>query len=151
LSERRAAFVSSVTHELRTPLTTFRMYAEMLSEGMITGEAERRRYLDTLRVEADRLTHLVSNVLAYARLERTSPDARMETISVEQLLDVATSRLSDRAAQKDLTISREPTDDVLDVAVQADPAAVEQILFNLVDNACKYAAQADNRTLHLKV
>src|SRR5207248_2198106 len=42
LSERRAAFVSSVTHELRTPLTTFRMYAEMLARGMVP-DANRRQ------------------------------------------------------------------------------------------------------------
>ncbi len=73
LSERRAAFVSAVTHELRTPLTTFRMYAEMLAENMVPDQASRQRYLQTLRTEADRLTHLVENVLAYARLERGGP------------------------------------------------------------------------------
>ena len=52
LSERRATFVSAVTHEVRTPLTTFRMYAEMLSEGMIQDKDQQRTYLETLRVEA---------------------------------------------------------------------------------------------------
>ena len=94
LSERRAAFVSAVTHELRTPLTTFRMYAEMLSEGMLANESDRRHYLDTLRIEADRLTHLVANVLAYARLERGRPGGRIESISTQRLLEVATERLA---------------------------------------------------------
>ena len=93
LSERRAAFVSAVTHELRTPLTTFRMYAEMLSEGMLVKESDRRHYLDTLRIEADRLTHLVANVLAYARLERGRPGGRIESISIQRLLEVATQAL----------------------------------------------------------
>ena len=70
LSERRAAFVSSVTHELRTPLTTFRMYADMLARGMVPDAERRQQYLETLRTEAERLTHLVENVLSYARLER---------------------------------------------------------------------------------
>ena len=73
LSERRAAFVSAVTHELRTPLTTFCMYVDMLAEGMVSDEQRRSEYLKTLRREADRLTHLVENVLAYARLERGGP------------------------------------------------------------------------------
>ena len=68
LSERRADFVSAVTHELRTPLTTFRLYSEMLADGMVTDEAQRKTYLDTLTGEAGRLSHLVENVLAYARL-----------------------------------------------------------------------------------
>ena len=113
LSERRGAFVSAVTHELRTPLTTFRMYAEMLSEGMVREETDQRHYLQTLRVEADRLTHLVANVLAYARLERGRPGGRIEKVTVERLLEVATQRLADRAAQVNLQLSIEPADGVM--------------------------------------
>src|SRR5439155_15089133 len=82
LSERRGAFVSAVTHELRTPLTTFRMYAEMLAGGMVPDEARRRHYLETLRIEADRLSHLVENVLSYARLERGVSRSRLEPVGV---------------------------------------------------------------------
>ena len=70
LSERRGTFVSAVTHELRTPLTTFRLYTEMLDEGMVAGADSQRPYFKTLRAEADRLGHLVENVLSFARLER---------------------------------------------------------------------------------
>ena len=150
LSERRAAFVSAVTHELRTPLTTFRMYAEMLAEGMVPDEASRRRYLDTLRVEADRLTHLVENVLAYSRLERSKPSRRVGPLSVDELLRAAAGRLADRAAQAGFELAVAAGDDVRRSMVLADPAAVEQILFNMVDNACKYAALATDRTLHLE-
>ena len=150
LAERRAAFVSAVTHELRTPLTTFRMYTEMLSEGMVSDDDQRQAYLRTLRVEAERLTHLVANVLAYARLERRRIE-RPSPVSVRELLDVSTERLADRAAHAQLALSIEPADGVLERRVQADPAIVEQILFNLVDNACRYAATADDRTLQLSM
>jgi signal transduction histidine kinase len=150
LSERRAAFVSAVTHELRTPLTTFRMYAEMLAEGMVPDEASRRRYLDTLRIEADRLTHLVENVLAYSRLERSKPGRRVGPIAADDLLATAGTRLADRAAQAGFELEVEADNAVRQTRVIADAAAVEQILFNLVDNACKYAATADDRRLHLE-
>ncbi len=151
LSERRAAFVSAVTHELRTPLTTFRMYAEMLSQDMVRDESQRRSYLETLQVEADRLTHLVSNVLAYARLERGRPGGRIESVSIDKLLQVATQRLGNRATQANFNLSLETGDEAQKRLVRADPAIVEQILFNLVDNACKYAASAADRTLHLAI
>ncbi len=150
LSERRAAFVSAVTHELRTPLTTFRMYAEMLAEGMVPDEASRHRYLDTLRIEADRLTHLVENVLAYSRLERSKPGRRVGPIAADDLLATAGIRLADRAAQAGFELEVEADDAVRQTRVIADAAAVEQILFNLVDNACKYAATAEDRQLHLE-
>lgn len=151
LSERRAAFVSAVTHELRTPLTTFRMYAEMLSENMVPDESARRGYLQTLRVEAERLTHLVANVLAYARLERGALTGRIERIRVDRLLDEATHRLSERAAQAGFTMEVNADESVRASEALADASAVEQILFNLVDNACKYAAEAQDKTLCLTV
>lgn len=69
-SERRAAFVSAVTHELRTLLTTFRLYLEMLAHDVVAGEEQRKSYLDTLHLEANRLMHLVENVLSFSGIER---------------------------------------------------------------------------------
>ena len=146
LSERRGAFVSAVTHELRTPLTTFRMYSEMLAENMVTDASKRQSYLNTLCVEANRLGHLVENVLAYARLEKKSHAGRAESITVGELIKRVESRLAARAEQADLTLTVEVENDDHAIRVRTDPSAVEQILFNLVDNACKYAnASADRR------
>jgi signal transduction histidine kinase len=138
LSERRAAFVSSVTHELRTPLTTFRLYSGLLEEGMVPA-AEVPTYHATLRREADRLTHLVENVLAYARLERGRHAARLAPVSVGDLLDRATPRPAERATQAGFDWRLHTDDATRRLTVTTDPAAVEQVLFNLVDNACKYA------------
>ncbi len=149
LSERRGAFVSAVTHELRTPLTTFRMYAEMLSEGMVTDPERQQTYLETLRVEGDRLYHLVENVLAYARLERGRPGRRRETLETGALIARMQTRLEDRAKQASMQLVVEASDEALAQEVATDPAAVEQILFNLVDNASKYASAAENRDIIL--
>ena len=104
LSRRRAAFVSAVTHELRTPLTTFQMYAEMLAEGMVPDVQQQHRYLGTLRSEATRLTHLVENVLAYARLERGRTAGRIEPIELAELIEGAKTRLSAHAEQSGMTL-----------------------------------------------
>jgi len=151
LSERRGAFVSAVTHELRTPLTTFRMYSEMLANDMVPEPAKRQSYLDTLRVEADRLSHLVENVLSYAKLERGPQRHRREQLSVASLLDRVGERLADRTRQADMQFVVEATAAIRETSIKTDPAAAEQILFNLVDNACKYAARANDRRIHLDV
>ncbi|MDF1566046.1 MAG: HAMP domain-containing sensor histidine kinase [Deltaproteobacteria bacterium] len=135
LSERRGAFVSSVTHELRTPLTTFKMYTEMLSEGMVSPDRQ-GEYFQTLHREADRLAALVENVLAYARIEGRRYASRIESLPLPELLERIAPRLSERALQAGLTLElKEPPE----VQVMADPQALEQVLFNLVDNAAKYA------------
>jgi signal transduction histidine kinase len=151
LSERRAAFVSAVTHELRTPLTTFRLYADLLRQGMVTEPARQKEYLATLQSEADRLSHLVENVLAYARLERRAEGGRIGAVPLAQLTSLAADRLTARAAQAGMDLQIDSNAEPKSAQVHADPAAVEQILFNLIDNACKYAGGAADRRIHLEM
>ena len=141
LSERRADFVSSVTHELRTPLTTFRLYSGMMAEGMVTGEEKKVEYIETMRDEAERLHHLVENVLAYSRLERGGQGVRKEVVSLGSLLERCEERLRERVAQEDARLFIEVTDPSFQM--ETDMNAIEQILFNLVDNACKYGMAND--------
>ncbi len=111
LSNRRASFVTAVTHELRTPLTTFQMYVEMMAEGMVTDVEQSRHYLKTLQAEAARLTHMVENVLAYARLERGRTNGHVESIGLGELLDRVQDRLVQRAepAGMEIVIQGEPS------------------------------------------
>lgn len=150
LSERRASFVSAVTHELRTPLTTFRLYAELLANDMLPTAEKRAEYLGTLQAEAERLSHLVENVLAYAQLERGNATARAEKLSLRELIERVRPALERRAAQVHATLVVDEGNSS-DRCVEVDVGAVEQILFNLVDNACKYATpDATENIIHLE-
>ena len=146
--ERRSRFASAVTHELRTPLTTFRMYSEMLAEGMVEDADKRQIYLETLRDESGRLSTLVENVLAYARLEEGRAPPRPVPTTAGDLINQLVEHLRQRAESAGMSLSVEnkvPTETPLTV----DMEVVGQILGNLVDNACKYAAGADDRTIHV--
>jgi len=129
-------FASSVTHELRTPLTTFRLYAEMLSDGMVHDPERAREYLRTLRDESTRLGLLVENVLAWSRLEEGRTAAEARPIAVKDLIADAEPVLRRRCEEAQAEFS---TRCECDVMALADPLRVRQVLFNLVDNACKYA------------
>jgi signal transduction histidine kinase len=149
LSRRRESFVTAVTHELRTPLTTFQMYAEMLAEGMVREGPQQRQYLATLRAEAVRLTHLVENVLSYARLERGRSDGRRESLPLGPWIERLSERLLARAEEAGMHLVIEAGEAVRAATVRANPSAAEQVLFNLLDNACKYASGSDDPRLHL--
>jgi signal transduction histidine kinase len=151
LSERRGAFVSAVTHELRTPLTTFRLYTEMLASDMVPDEQDRRSFLATLMAEADRLDHLVKNVLAYSRLESRRARANLEVLPLDELLERHQERLRQRAVQAGMAFVIDLREELKSARIRTDPSVVEQILFNLVDNACKYAIPAEDRTIHLEI
>lgn len=158
LSERRAAFASAVTHELRTPLTTIRMYGEMLSTGMVGDDASRRQYLDTLVTESDRLGQMVENVLAYARLEKRLSARQADAITVGELVERTLPSLQRRVAQSGLAIGVDVPAEAGAAVCRIDPVGVQQILLNLVDNACKFGrtdvmltAEVDDRSVVLKV
>ncbi len=139
LSERRASFVSAVTHELRTPLTTFRLYSDMLATGAVR-EEKRASYLGVLSREADRLSHLVENVLAFSKIERGSARSSVSEIDLAATLESFRERFQTRlqAAGLELEIRPSPS-----VRITLDVSALEHILFNLIDNAAKYAASSE--------
>jgi len=138
--EKRSRFASSVTHELRTPLTTFRMYTEMLAQGMVP-EEKRQEYFKTLHSESNRLSHLVESVLTYARLEDGRAQLARERMLAADLIERASEtpgkRAQDFSAELGVNLSALP-----EAWLETDAGAVEQILFNLVDNACKYGRGA---------
>jgi signal transduction histidine kinase len=139
LSEKRAAFVSAVTHELRTPLTTFQLYSEMLESGAVK-EQRRGEYFRTLRREAERLSHLVENVLAFSRIERGSARAVLREIAARDLVRPMSDRFAERLAEVGMKWQADFGEPAWNGIVRTDAAAVEHVLFNLIDNAAKYAA-----------
>lgn len=149
LSERRGRFVSAVTHELRTPLTTFCLYSQMLADGMVRDESRRAEYLATLKGESRRLASIVENVLAYARLGRRPAAADRPAAELRPMLDAILPGLHRRAEQGGLTLETRLEDAALDARVPDEPDALGRILTNLVDNACKYAANPDDPRLTL--
>ena len=148
LSDRRGKFVTAVTHELRTPLTTFRLYSQMLADGMVSDEDVRKDYLQILKRESERLTGIVENVLEYARLnrQRSSKDkpSGVQTISPGALVARFRPALARRAGQSnlDLVVSMD-LESHQNRTVSVDPHAVERIMMNLIENACKYAVSAE--------
>lgn len=141
-ADKRSRFASTVTHELRTPLTTFRMYSEMLAKDMVA-EDQRGEYLETLERESERLSHLVENVLAYARIEEGRGEVKAETLSAGELLERVLPVLEAHCEKEGMALDAARSGD--DAPLLTDPRAVEQILFNLVDNACKYGRGEDDQ------
>lgn len=139
LSERRASFVSAVTHELRTPLTTFRLYSDILQNDAVSPE-KRPAYLNTLSREADRLSHLVENVLAFSKIERGSARSSVSEHDIGDLLESMRERFEARLAAARLNLEMKVESSF---RCSLDSNALEHILFNLIDNAAKYAAGSE--------
>lgn len=135
-ARRKTDFIDNVSHELKTPLAGIRLNAELLAEGRIADEAKRRGAVNAIIVEADRLSHMVSELLDFSRLEKGSRRYCMETF------DLAAFATQDAEAQAVAAISHgraRITVKGAQVLVTADKDAIRQIGANLVTNAVKYS------------
>jgi signal transduction histidine kinase len=148
LSERRIRFVSAVTHELRTPLTTLRLYLDMLTSGFVRDPEKKDEYLHTLNSESERLHRLISNVLDFARLEKQSARPAPTDVAPADLLEQVKAAWQSRCdgAGKQLVVEN----GLNGTTLHTDGVLVQQILGNLIDNACKYSQAASDCRLWLR-
>ncbi len=143
-AERRASrlkgdFIANVSHELKTPLSLIRMFGEMVASGRHKGEDAAREYGAIITRESERLSHLIDNVLDFARLERGKAsyefaEGRLAEV-LERALDICRYRL-DKEKLK-LRTQVEPDLPLL----RLDEHAMTLVILNLVDNAIKHAAE----------
>jgi signal transduction histidine kinase len=146
-AERRSNFAAAVSHELKTPLTAIRMYAEMLRDGIAASEEKRREYADTITTESERLSRLINNVLEFSRLEQGTRQVELVTGGLGTVVEEAARILEPHAQQAGFELRVEVEPGLPQVRYDRD--AVLQVVFNLVDNALKYACGARDRQVVL--
>jgi signal transduction histidine kinase len=143
-------FVSAVSHELKTPLTSIRMYGEMLQAGW-AGEDKKRTYYAYIAEESERLSRLIENVLALARMNRGEARLELVTATVGDLLDMVRSKVATALERAGFTLSTAVSDDLRATTLRVDRDALAQIFINLVDNALKFAARAERKEIAITV
>ncbi len=135
---QKTSFVANVSHEFKTPLTTIRLYSELLEQGRVRDAKQGSDYLRTIGRETERLARLVNNALDFSRLEQGQKKYARERVELTNELTRLLETHAPRVAEAGLALKRVmPTESI---SVTTDRDAVEQIVINLVDNACKYAS-----------
>jgi two-component system, OmpR family, sensor kinase len=133
--EAQRRFTADASHELRSPLTVLKGEIELALRRQRPGE-EYRRVLESNLQEVDRLTSLARDLLTLARSDSGVMEPRLQSTDVAGLIQGVLDRLRGNAARKDVTLVVNAP-----AAVEAllDPGLVEQLLWNLVDNAVKFS------------
>jgi signal transduction histidine kinase len=144
LARLRSDFVSGVSHELRTPLAQIRMFTETLALERVRSPEEARRALEIVVRESERLSHLVDNVLQFSRAERGTIRLAPEPARLDLLLKDVVDSFRPLAQARQVVV-RFTAEGGMQATV--DPAAVRQIVLNLLDNAVKYGPAG--QTVHV--
>ena len=135
-SERtRSLLLSSVSHDLRTPLSVITgATSSLLADGAPLPGPVRKELVETIADEAQRLNRLVGNLLDMTRLESGAMPVRREWHSLEEVVGSALGRLEPRLQGREVAVRLAPGLPL----VLIDDVLIEQVLFNLVENALKY-------------
>lgn len=139
----RQEFVANVSHELRTPLSHIRGYLETLLSGAKDDPEVATRFLQTIERNAARLQLLIEDLLTISELESGRLKLDLQAVSLRAVLDKVFEDFKSRAAGKGVSLGSVTPD----LEVRADPARLEQVLSNLVDNAIKYGRAGGSVTV----
>ena len=143
-------FVSAVSHELKTPLTSIRMYGEILKSGW-ADEEKKKGYYHFIFDESERLTRLINNVLELARMTRNETRASPQPMTVNELVDTIHSKIDSQVERAGFKLKLDVQEGVEGEVLNIDPDLFAQIVINLVDNALKFSAKAEQKEIEIAV
>jgi signal transduction histidine kinase len=138
----RRDFVANVSHELKTPLTSIRGYVETLLADDPDPEI-RSQFLHVIRKNADRLQHIVDDLLDLSRIESGGWKPALEDVNPARIAAETWEGLAQRARERGIASLIPPADPV----VRADPSALRHIFGNLFDNAIRHTGPGGTITV----
>ena len=138
----RREFVSNVSHELRTPLSSIKAMAETLEDGGLADPRINADYIRRIRVETDRMTTLVNDLLELTRLQSGQEDMEAQPVDIAAVIQEEGRRYADIARSLGIEARVSLPDALPKVAAQED--RMRQVVRNLLDNALKFT-QEDGR------
>lgn len=134
LEQIRSEFVANVTHELKTPLTSIRGYIELLKDDKRDAQT-RDQFYEIIEIEAERLQNLIDDILALSVIEHGHEDNVQYRSNILENAQAVAERLepvAEKAAVR-VTLDIDPS-----LYVNAAPSRLQQLIWNLTENAIKY-------------
>ncbi len=135
LENTRQEFVANVSHELRTPLSIIKGNVETLLDGAIDDPKMAMRFLQAVKRHADRLTFLIEDLLTISRLESGLVKLNLQPVAIRLVVARVLEDLAPRAAERRVRLDNQVAEGLIALA---DEERVQQVFFNLIDNAIKY-------------
>ncbi|MBL0176015.1 MAG: PAS domain-containing protein [Ignavibacteria bacterium] len=148
LETLRRDFVANVSHELKTPVTSIKGFVETLLDGAADEPEHRDRFLAIIAKEAERLHHIIEDLLSLSRIEQEGErgDVAFESALLRPVLESAVESRDTMAKERGVTVTLECDPQI---AVRMNAHLLEEAVSNLIDNAVKYSAE--NRTVDVAV
>jgi len=141
--ESRNEFLASISHELRTPLTYLKGYSDVLLKDLTKDQNEQKGYLKIINEEAKRLTFIVDDLFKISKENLNNLTLKKELIDIISLIEKVRETLTPLAYEKGISIKIE--DKTVMPLLYLDPKWIQQVFYNLLENAIKYTKQGEIR------
>lgn len=136
LTRRQEEFVADVSHELRTPLATVKSYIETLLDGAAEDPSVRKRFLNVLARETERMVSMVKDLLVLSQIDANRVDWQKTAVDLKDLAVEASDQVRQKLTTRLPQISIELLPDLPPAYIDRDQ--VMRVFFNLLSNAVKY-------------
>jgi signal transduction histidine kinase len=140
LSRMKSYFMSTVSHEFKSPLTSIRQMAEMLVRNRVPSQERKANYYTTILQQSERLSHLIDNILDFTKMEGGYKVFRFEKAhiapAVKNIVELFREITAGSGFQIRLAIPEHLPEMIF------DKEAIEQMVYNLIDNAFKYSRES---------
>jgi signal transduction histidine kinase len=140
LSKMKSYFMSTVSHEFKSPLTSIRQMAEMLVHGRVPTPERQQKYFTTILQQSERLSHLIDNILDFSRMEEGQKLFHFEKADIIPIVKDSVESFQNQTASQGFNISLSIPGPLPDIIF--DREGMEQVMHNLLDNACKYSGNS---------
>ena len=145
IDEMRKEFIANVSHELKTPLTSISGFAEIMQDGFVKDE-DVKVFAGRIYKEAQRLIRLVGDVIRISRLDEGGLPYQWEELDLYSMVHDIFSTLHEAARKQEVHMYMEGGSTMLDTV----PTIMEEVLYNVCDNAIKYNHRGGEVFVQLK-
>lgn len=136
LEEEQRKFISNVSHDFRSPLTSIKGYIDAMLDGTIPVEMQ-EKYLNIILFETERLNKLTQSILDLNLIRQHGIHLDITDFDINQIIRTTTRTFEHVCHKKSLSFDLYLTEKQL--FVKGDMGKIQQVLYNLVDNATKFA------------
>lgn len=138
--------IANISHELRTPLTLIKGYAETIRDITGNNPEKREKQLGIIITETERLSHMVSEILDFSKLQADVKTLKLESFSLTDLLCDLKNHFELGSFGHSLSLDELPTEDFM---VVADKSMIQQVFYNLIGNAYKFSGE--NKSVEIRM
>ena len=143
--QQRQEFTANVSHELKTPLTSISGYAELIESGMAQGD-QAKTFAAEIHKSANRLLTLINDIIRLSQMDAPMPSLKFEPVDLAQIAANTFEQLEMSARKADVSLQL----DARHAVVEADRQMMDELLYNLCDNAIRYNVRGGSVRLEVR-